>query len=132
MTTALGSLSFFLVRFISKHDEFVKETQSAFEGLTHKINKQAAQINITSKKIDKAMQSPGLDKRDKKRVDDLRQQVFTLKKTLKTEVLPMAKDMGEYNERVEALRKQIHSQEKKIKVMYDSVRIMLDRRNSPK
>jgi|GEM_PF-6827048 len=132
MTTALGCLSFFLVRFIGKHDDFEKNTNDSFGGLSKKITRQEANLKTVVKRVEAVLSSSGLDKQDKKRVNDLRQQVYDLRKTLKQDVVPMAKNMGSYAERIKTLEKQLESQERKLKVMYDSVKVLLERRSRPK
>lgn len=131
MTAALGSLSFFLARFISRHDEFEKDTRNSFRTIRNKIATHEVHVNQALDKVEKALENAGLDAQTKSRVNDLRRQVYSLQKTLKDDIVPMAKDISQNHGKVIVLEKQLQSQERKLKTMYEAVEILVVRKGRP-
>lgn len=119
-TAVLGSLSFFLVRFINKHDEFVSATRNGFNRLTTKYT----ELSTDVRNLEHVIEENGFDQKTKAQITLLSNRVNKLEGNLEMKLEPWVEQTKQNHGKILAF-------EQKLVTMFKTVQLLVNRQEKP-
>ena len=120
LTATIGSLSFFLVRFINKQDAFRDKTTTSLSNIKFELKEQTNKLKYQMDVIQKDLKEIGMESHTKRDIKKLAIQLDLLQKDIETKIRPNLFKPDENYGRILVL-------EKKILTMFKTVEVLAER-----